>query len=348
MGELRVVDEGDREFRRVSEMARAALALAERHRTPPTPRILEIWTAYLTSADQRLRQLIDAELAERAGIDADTLSGIYADHMETNQTATTLSKAGRMLATAAAEMGALIDSTAALVAGHDRQLAEAHVALREARTVEETRERVAELKHRNRAIHDEVRGLSRHFAITRESVADIRMELESARQVAFIDHLTQIPNRRGFDDALSTEVARRRKQGAPVSLLVLDLDTFSSFNEAYGHSAGDGVLRVVARLVTRNVKGRDTAARVGGDAIGVILPDTPLRGARRLAEQLQTSVSETLLVNGETGAPLGAVTTTIGVAMLRDDETSSSLFRRASQLCARGGREGGDQVVCEV
>lgn len=348
MGELRVVDEADREFRRVTEVARAALSVAEKRRTPPTPRVLEIWSAYLTGADQRLRQLIDDELALNGGIDADTLSGIYAEHLETNQTATTLGKSGRLLATAASEIAALLDSTVSAIAGHDRRLADAHVALRDAATVEETRERVAALKQRNRAIHDELRGLSRHFANTRENVADIRMELETARQVAFIDHLTQIPNRRGFDDALSAEVARRRKQGAPVSLLVLDLDEFSSFNAEYGHSAGDGVLRVIARLVTRNVKGRDTAARVGGDEIGVILPDTPLRGARRLAEQLKSSVSETRLVNGETGAHLGAVTTTIGIAMLRDDESSSSLFRRAARLCAKGGREGGDQIVCEV
>ncbi len=348
MGELRLVDESDREFKRVLEIARAALGLAERHRTPPTPRIMEIWSLYVTGADRELRRRIDEALAEDGEIDADTLTGIHAEHIDMDQTAAALSKAGRMLTNSASDMTTLIDSVAQLVAGHDQQLAEAQVALRNARDIDEVRERVFELKHRNRSTHDEVRGLSRHFTIAMECVSDVRMELESARQVAFVDHLTQIPNRRSFDDTLSTQVAQHRKNGAPVSLLVLDLDAFSSFNDTYGHSAGDGVLQVVARMVTRNIKGRDTAARVGGDEIGVILPETPLRGARRLAEQLLASISEIRLINSETGAPLGAVSATIGLAMLREGETSSGLYRRAASLCAQGGREGGDQVAFEA
>jgi len=287
-------------------------------------------------------------MSENGGVDADALTGIYSEFVDSDQTAAALSKAGRILTTSAAEMATLIDSTAELVLGHDRGLAEVQIALREAKSIDEVREHVAEMKHRNRSIHDEVRGIGRHFAIARECVSDVRMELESARQVAFIDHLTQIPNRRSFDDALSCEVARHRKSGEPVSLLVLDLDSFSSFNHAHGHSAGDGVLKVVARIVTRNITGRDTAARIGGDEIGVSLPETPLRGARRLAEQLLAAISEIRLINSETGAPLGAVAATIGLAMLRDDETSSALFKRAAALCARGGREGGDRVISEA
>ncbi len=132
---------------------------------------------------------------------------------------------------------------------------------------------------------------------------------------ALTDELTDLPNRRAFDEGLLREIERAKRLGKPVSLLMIDVDKFKLFNDKYGHQAGDRVLTEVGRALKSNARSCDIPARYGGEEFAVILPHTYLDGAKIAAERIRKTI-EQAQVEYE-GKRLN-VTASIGVAVIED------------------------------
>jgi diguanylate cyclase (GGDEF)-like protein len=117
------------------------------------------------------------------------------------------------------------------------------------------------------------------------------LQYGSIKETAGRDPLTQLRNRRGFDEIFTAETSRFERYGRPLSLLMLDLDHFKGVNDRYGHEAGDEVLRRVARIVQSCVRDVDTPARLGGEEFVVLMPETPLAAALDAAERIRAAVA---------------------------------------------------------
>ncbi len=144
------------------------------------------------------------------------------------------------------------------------------------------------------------------------------------------DGLTGLTNRRGFDEALTRAFALSRRNGAPLSLLLIDVDRFKHYNDTCGHPAGDICLRTVGSLLKRTLqRPGDVAVRHGGDEFAAILPDTPEEGAMLLAETVRKKVHDLGLQHS--GNPLGIVTISVGVVTMTADDA----ITRAEELTAR-------------
>lgn len=118
--------------------------------------------------------------------------------------------------------------------------------------------------------------------------ANKRME-----QLSYLDGLTQIYNRRGFDRSISTEWKRMRRDNNELCLLLIDVDYFKKYNDHYGHQAGDDCLKVVAKAIERVLfRPADIAARYGGEEFAILLPGTDLAGASLVAERVLQTIHE--------------------------------------------------------
>jgi diguanylate cyclase (GGDEF)-like protein len=160
-----------------------------------------------------------------------------------------------------------------------------------------------------------------------------------ARQLADLDALTGLHNRRYFHETLAREVARAHRYQRNLALVIFDLDDFKAINDRIGHLAGDGVLAEAAERVRDVVRSADIACRVGGDEFAVILPESTISDADQLYKRLQQAVASRPL--GEAGA----LNISAGVAELRPDDDSISFFQRADNALY-GAKEGGKgQVV---
>jgi diguanylate cyclase len=136
--------------------------------------------------------------------------------------------------------------------------------------------------------------------------------------------------------------------GENLCLVMIDIDHFKRFNDTYGHPMGDQVLRLVARVIADNVKGRDTPARYGGEEFAVILPNTSLADAATVAEQLRRAVSKRRVTRRDTMQDLGSVTMSLGVSQFRPGEQLQHFIDRADAALYQAKRAGRDRVLSEL
>jgi len=186
------------------------------------------------------------------------------------------------------------------------------------------------------------RKLMRQIAIRDRVEDELRIastELAKANDVlealASQDSLTELANRRRFNEVLDRELKRAQRSSKPVSLILLDVDYFKKYNDAYGHVAGDDCLRTVAQAVAgKAARSEDLAARYGGEEFAVVLPDTDSAGAVRVAEGIREAVLALRLPH--TGSPLGMVRVSLGAATVRPDRALGAdkleLIRQADAL----------------
>jgi diguanylate cyclase (GGDEF)-like protein len=160
-----------------------------------------------------------------------------------------------------------------------------------------------------------------------------------ARQLADLDALTGLHNRRYFHETLAREVARAHRYQRNLALIIFDLDDFKAINDQIGHLAGDAVLSEAAERVREVVRSADIACRVGGDEFAVILPESRLADADQLYARLQKAVSARPV--GEAGL----LRISAGVAELRPDDDSISFFQRADNALYGAKEKGKGQVV---
>lgn len=186
---------------------------------------------------------------------------------------------------------------------------------------------------------------NQHILQQQQALQAANHELEMLSQT---DGLTGLANRRQFDHALLREHARRQRSGAPLSLLMVDLDHFKYVNDHYGHAIGDDYLRAVARVLKASVaRATDLAARYGGEEFVCLLPETAAAEAQMLAERIRQGVSAMALPN-ERASPQH-LTLSIGVATLLGGQASAAqLLAQADEQLYAAKHAGRDRVHAVV
>ncbi len=161
-----------------------------------------------------------------------------------------------------------------------------------------------------------------------------------ARQLADLDALTGLHNRRYFHETLAREIARAKRYDRSLALVVLDLDDLKAINDRIGHLGGDAVLAEVAERVRDVVRSADVACRVGGDEFAVILPESSVQDADQLYRRLQAAVSSRPVGHA------GPLHLSAGVTELRSDDDAVSFFQRADEALYRAKGAGkGDAAI---
>ena len=163
---------------------------------------------------------------------------------------------------------------------------------------------------------------------------------------ALRDALTGVYNRRHFDERLTHECATARRHKRPLSLLLIDVDDFKSINDSHGHTAGDAVLRGIAQTLRDGLRSEDLPFRYGGEEFALLLRETDLAGAVRLAERLRKRVERTPFPTGEhMGPPHLSITISVGVTTFSGSVTDRELVKKADAGLYDAKRAGKNRVV---
>jgi diguanylate cyclase (GGDEF)-like protein/PAS domain S-box-containing protein len=189
-------------------------------------------------------------------------------------------------------------------------------------------------------------GTVTHFAAIERDISDTKRMQQQLAELALLDALTGLANRRAFADALVREVARARRDASPLALVMFDIDHFKSINDRHGHAAGDAVLRSVGERLRPALRPHDILARVGGEEFAVLLPGANLCTGTAVAERSR-ALLQTAAVAFATQSI--AVTASFGAAALEanDDAAGEQLMRRADAGTYAAKRRGRNRVCIE-
>ena len=183
--------------------------------------------------------------------------------------------------------------------------------------------------------------------ISERKIAEDKLQdaFHTVEQLALVDGLTGVANRRLMDETLNREWMRALRDGTSLSLLLIDVDHFKRYNDLYGHLAGDSCLQVIATALQSGLRRPpDLLARYGGEEFVIILPNTPAAGAEMMSQKVVTAVAACAIPH--TGSPYGTVTVSLGCATViaTMDATVKDLLKAADDAMYRAKTNGRNQI----
>jgi two-component system cell cycle response regulator len=184
--------------------------------------------------------------------------------------------------------------------------------------------------------------------IRRKRYADsLRASVQSSIEMAVVDALTGLHNRRYFESHVASLLDQSVKRGRPLSLMVLDIDHFKKVNDTFGHDAGDEVLKIFAARVKATVRTADLVCRLGGEEFVIVMPETGIDIARRIAERVRKAIESSAfpILAGQNAIP---VTVSVGLADRGRDVQAEQIFKRADRALYRSKQEGRNRVSAEA
>ncbi|WP_178862054.1 GGDEF domain-containing protein [Thiomicrorhabdus cannonii] len=196
-----------------------------------------------------------------------------------------------------------------------------------------------ELVENTQSLHQQVNDSTQEIRLLKE-------ELERTTTIAKTDELTNIPNRRGFNEIIELLSRQALDKGSTFAIVLLDIDHFKSINDTFGHLIGDSVLRYLAKLLHRETKGQDSIARFGGEEFAILLPDTGYSDAINVANNIRKKIAARPLQVRSSNQPL-QITVSAGVAMYQLGEEIETLLTRVDECLYKAKGKGRNRIVGE-
>lgn len=336
----------DQEFRRAIGYATAAIDLLKRASIPPYPQFYELLYTYATGVNPALNARINAIMSTGAP-SVEMAERLYNEFVKSQDANERLTGVSERMSHRIEAMHTAIDTAMATANSYSATLQTANGDLAIDVAPVRLKQMASSLLAETRRMQTANTALERTLEASRAEIATLQRDLDDVRREALLDPLTKVHNRKAFDDGLLRSISQAADSGQPLSLMLIDIDHFKRFNDTWGHQTGDQVLRLVAMTVKSNIKGKDLAARYGGEEFGAILPDTDLDSAIRVADNIRRAIQAKELLKRSTNEKLGRVTASFGVAMLRPDDSASSLIERADRCLYAAKRAGRNTVVGE-
>ena len=335
------------EHERTLAFAEIALGQIKALRQPAAPRIYEVWYNYATGYNPSLNQKVNEALSNRGTLTDADIEYIYSTYISPTHVADEVDAVNGKIIEEIDQVMALIDSAVGSANKHDASLADVTTKLGRATDRDAVRGILESLVQTAADIGRDNKALEARLKSSKQEITQLQQNLETVRNESLTDPLTTLANRKYFDEALGAALAESAATNEPMSLMLTDIDHFKTFNDTFGHLTGDQVLRLVALTVKQNVKGQDIAARYGGEEFAVVLPRTTLREAITVGDQIRRAVMSKELMKRSSGEHLGRVTISIGVAAIRNGDTTHSLIERADGCLYAAKRNGRNRVICE-
>ena len=327
-----------------SEYLRLALTYMGQHSIPVTPTNYAIWYEYVSGKNPNLINAIDKRMKSLRPFSNEFNEDVYQKFIvdEQRQRSTrVLTKIRSMLSEIskqAIDAGGDISSHGGVLEFYSKKLKDT-LDLSGIRLV------VDGILTETAKMVETGESLRERLVNTTKEVETLRTELERVKEKATTDALTGIANRHAFQEALAKSIETASTKQTPLSVLMMDIDFFKKVNDTFGHLVGDQVLRLTGMILKTFVKGRDYPARYGGEEFVVLLPETPIRGARILGEKIRVHFEKNQWKRKDTGKTLGSVTVSVGVTEYVPGETSDDFLKRADQALYDSKENGRNRVT---
>jgi len=330
------------DFEEAFERLRLTTSLLGKYKIAPSPINYWLGYAYVSGKNKAINTAIDRIVEQTGGLSGEQLIDLFQQfiHLDTM----TLEKIRHELRQIILNVQGAFQYSGNNLSVYAKTLNRFAEILEPSSPLESITLEVEKVIEDTRSMEQSQRCMEVEISHVLTEIEALRTELAKIKEESMTDALTGISNRKAFDTALEHAIISAREQKSPLSILLIDIDHFKQFNDNYGHLTGDKVLRYVATTLKRCLKGRDMAARFGGEEFTVILPQTSLAGAGVIAEQIRHAISLGSIKNNRSGQNYENVTVSIGVAQFRENELSNDLIQRADKVLYFAKERGRNKV----
>ncbi len=323
---------------------RLALPLMSKHNIPITPKNYSVWYKYVSSGDEELTKVIDGMVEAGDGFSEEDNEALYRRFCA-GQDESELRKIREELQQVLLTILREVTEITGHAEEYGRFVSNSVDRLSDNASIQEIRNVIGEIIDKTKTLGRFGKSIRRKLKETTEALETLKKDFEQAKTEANVDFLTGVANRKLFDSTLAELTNEATLKTNPLSLLMIDIDRFKKFNDEHGHLIGDQVLRFVAKKIKEIVRGRDLLARFGGEEFTVILPQTPLEGARIVAESIRDFFSKASLKMTTTSKNIGNITVSIGVASYRPGESPEALIHRSDRALYAAKQTGRNRVA---
>lgn len=325
-----------------AEILRLTLPLMAQHRAAYHPQTYTLWYEHVAGINPRLSNELDARVARRESLTDDDVWRLHANFVIARD-AEALERMHQRLQTLLSDT-ATAASSAGLEATQFNQTLQVHKSqLTQPLAMDLITDIVAELITDTERMRIVTQELSEQLERSTQEARHLTEQLKRAEHQAKLDPLTGMLNRRGLEQRVQSFVEDAGSLRGGVMLLA-DIDHFKAMNDTYGHLLGDKVLRSVAQVICESIKGRDIAARIGGEEFAIFLPDTTLEGATILAKRICAATASRTIRRSGTEQRIDRVTISIGVAASSESDSLETLLDRADKAMYAGKQAGRNRV----
>jgi len=198
-----------------------------------------------------------------------------------------------------------------------------------------------EMRRKSASVKEQA--LRKRLHMLENETTSLHSKMLSAKSKALEDPVTGLPNRIAYEDRLAVEVARWKRTKNPLAILVWDVDDFKQINDRFGHQAGDKALGVIGRILSERPRELDFVGRYGGEEFVMLLVDSSLENAKKLADEIRESIANSGFHSS--AKEKISITISCGISEFREDDTAGDVFARADEAMYRAKHEGKNRVV---
>jgi diguanylate cyclase len=337
------LDELDFEY--ATAIAEKAMRSMSQHRVPPTPNNFHTWFKYSIGTSKDLKRAIDILVGNKRKFDTTTNQDLFAAYVGPRPAdETDLNNVSQQLHSVMASAKQFL--TVAIADNRSQIRAISDVADQSDVEVD-PKSLIENLMNELAKAATRATKLETSFVESTRELDAIRDSLNKSEERAKTDTLTDLPNRRALDEFFRKAQIAAMEQGEPLSVLLIDIDHFKTFNDNFGHGVGDQVLRLMANVLRERLRDVDLPARYGGEELIAVLPGADLANCEAVAERIRRSISECRITRRSTGEILPSITVSIGVGQFQLGESMADLIERCDRALYLAKRTGRNRVVTE-
>lgn len=328
-------------------IATQALRYIGRYRIAPTPAVYEVWYRFAEGHDETIKSQLTHAIERADTVSKQLIEDLYqqfcrSDVCDHNQSISLrLESEMRGLQAvidnqidAGEEFGQSIDSANQSLTAPDV-------------TPPEVQESIADLITSNQAMQTQLDEMNERLLESKAQIDLLKKDLHESQKTMMTDPLTGVGNRRAFEALMNAAIRDRDSLGTQLAALILvDLDGFKAVNDTLGHAVGDSLLQFIANSI-QSLRSDASVARYGGDEFGAFVKVRTAEEGLEFAEMVRNSLATHRFQHKQSGTAIGRVTTSVGMAILRSDDTHASWFDRADKLLMRAKEADGNCVRAE-
>jgi len=325
-------------------LARAALEAMEAQKVWPTALNYEIWLHFVTDPNGALAEELRGLIEAGGPLTEDITEELASRYLPKQRLNEQIRDAGDQLSRELESVSSAITKAQKSNEVYSLTLASASGELTEA-DAPQVKKVIANLAGATRKVQAENASLEKRLAESTAEVNRLKEHLEQVRRDATTDSLTNLANRKAFDDEAERALADAGESGERLILALLDIDHFKNFNDTWGHQTGDQVIRFVASVIGRVAAMPRFAGRYGGEEFAMLFPGEAAEQVHACLEEIRCEISSRMLKRRSTNEDLGTITISSGMAEWVKGEDLISLMERADGALYASKRNGRNKTT---